>query len=68
MNIIRLTHSLRNPMINKGGFDVKKGIELLKKANIILIDVDSTIIRKEGIDILAKYLHKENELLPLKSK
>ena len=55
-------------MTNKGGFDVEHGIELLKKANIILIDVDSTIIRKEGIDVLAKYLHKESELLPLKSK
>ena len=30
------------------------------------MDVDSTIIRKEGIDILASYLHKEKEIKELK--
>ena len=50
----------------KGGFAVQKGIELLKQSQIVILDVDSTIIRKEGVDMLASYLGKEREIAACK--
>ena len=44
------------------GFNVPLAISLLKQADIIIIDVDSTVIRNEGIDILARFVKKENEI------
>ena len=52
----------------EGGFSVNKAVMLLRKADAIVMDVDSTIIRKEGIDMLAQYLHKEHEIRALKGK
>ena len=49
------------------GFNVPLAISLLKQADIIIIDVDSTVIRNEGIDILARFVKKENEITKLKS-
>ena len=50
----------------EGGFAVAKAKSLLRRADVIIMDVDSTIIRKEGIDMLASYLHKEKEIQELK--
>lgn len=47
---------------------MNKAVMLLRKADAIVMDVDSTIIRKEGIDMLAQYLHKESEIRALKGK
>ena len=52
----------------KGGFAVQKGIELLKQSQIVILDVDSTIIRKEGVDMLASYLGKEREIAACKQE
>ena len=52
----------------EGGFSVNRAVMLLRKADAIVMDVDSTIIRKEGIDMLAQYLHKEQEIRMLKGK
>lgn len=48
------------------GNDIPKAISLLKQADIVIIDVDGTIIRSEGIDILARYGKKEKEISQLK--
>ena len=45
-----------------------KGISLLQDAGIVILDVDSTLIRKEGIDALADYLGKTNEIRALKNR
>lgn len=50
------------------GQSVAKGISLLQKADIIILDVDSTLIRKEGIDMLAEYLGKSNEIRSFKEQ
>lgn len=50
------------------GRSVAKGISLLQKADIIILDVDSTLIRKEGIDMLAEYLGKSNEIRSFKEQ
>lgn len=50
------------------GSNVPKAIDLLKQADIIIIDVDSTISRNEGIDILARHVKKEKEITQLKSE
>ena len=50
------------------GFDPDKAVSLLRRASIVVLDVDSTIIRKEGIDMLAAFLHKENDLRDLKQR
>ena len=50
------------------GFDPDKAVSLLRRAAIVVVDVDSTIIRKEGIDMLASFLHKENDLKELKQR
>ena len=52
----------------EGGFAVAKAKELLRRADVVIMDVDSTIIRKEGIDMLASYLHKEKEIRELKKQ
>ena len=52
----------------EGGFSVNKAVVLLRKADAVVMDVDSTIIRKEGIDMLAQYPHKEHEIRTLKGK
>ena len=56
-----------NKMTITRGFNVPLAISLLKQADIIIIDVDSTVIRNEGIDILARFVKKENEITQLKS-
>lgn len=48
------------------GFDPAKAMSLLRQASIVVLDVDSTVIRKEGIDMLASFLHKEDDILSLK--
>lgn len=48
------------------GFDPARAMSLLRQASIVVLDVDSTIIRKEGIDMLASFLHKEDDILSLK--
>ena len=50
------------------GFDPEKAVSLLRRASIVVLDVDSTIIRKEGIDMLASFLHKEDDLKELKQR
>ena len=61
--VMNLTRSLGRI---EGGFAVAKAKALLRRADVVIMDVDSTIIRKEGIDILASYLHKEKEIKELK--
>lgn len=50
------------------GNSVAKGISLLQKADIVILDVDSTLIRREGIDMLADYLGKTNEIRSYKDQ
>ena len=57
-----------NIMTITRGSNVPKAIDLLKQADIIIIDVDSTISRNEGIDILARHVKKEKEITQLKSE
>ena len=52
----------------EGGFAVAKAKALLRRADVVIMDVDSTIIRKEGIDMLASYLHREKEIKELKKQ
>ena len=52
----------------EGGFAVAKAKSLLRRADVVIMDVDSTIIRKEGLDMLASYLHKEKDIKELKKQ
>lgn len=39
--------------------------KILKKADAVCFDVDSTVIKEEGIDELAKFCNKGNEVANL---
>lgn len=43
-------------------FQIQK---ILKKADAVCFDVDSTVIKEEGIDELAKFCNKGNEVTNL---
>ena len=62
MNSLRPSFLLRQRFSMIGGQCIAKGISLLQNAGIVILDVDSTLIRKEGIDALADYLGKTNEI------
>ena len=53
-------------MTVRGGSCVARAIELLRLARIVVIDVDSTIIRREGLDMLARYRNREKDITELK--
>jgi hypothetical protein len=44
------------------GLDVPGAIDALRKADAVCFDVDSTVITEEGIDVLAEYLGKGEEV------
>lgn len=68
MNSLRPSFLLRQRFSMIGGQCMAKGISLLQDAGIVILDVDSTLIRKEGIDALADYLGKTNEIRALKNR
>jgi phosphoserine phosphatase len=47
------------------GKRVKQAAEILKKSDIVCFDVDSTVIKEEGIDELAKFCGKGQEVARL---
>ena len=46
----------------------RKIYKKLKNSNIICFDVDSTILANEGIDELAKYLNRDNQISNITNK
>ena len=50
------------------GLNISLATSLLKQADIIILDVDGTVSRNEGIDILARFVNKEKEITKLKSE
>lgn len=45
--------------------NVSQAIEILKASNVVCFDVDSTVIKEEGIDELAKFCGKGAEVQEL---
>lgn len=67
MNLL-LGVSLRRSFGMISGQSIEKGMSLLRDAGIVILDVDSTLIRKEGIDALAEYLNKSVEIRAFKNQ
>lgn len=59
-NAIKL--AMARPMSTRSGLNVEGAMDALRKANAVCFDVDSTVIREEGIDVLADSLGKGEEV------
>ena len=57
-----------NTVTSRCKIGIQQAIQFLKHAQCVFFDVDSTIIQQEGLDELARYLGKYDDIQQLTNR